>query len=69
MKRELILLGMGWGHMPLHLIDHDLESGKLLSIEGKHFQRTRLDIVAARLRGRPVGPVAERRWTFLGDTG
>ncbi len=67
MKKELIALGMGWGHMPLHLIDRDLRSGKLLSIEGKHFKRSNVDIVVARLRKRPAGPVAERLWTFLGE--
>ena len=67
MKKELILLGMGWGHMPLHLIERDLQRGTLLSIEGKHFNRVTLDIVAARLRERPTGPVGERLWKFLGD--
>jgi hypothetical protein len=56
---------MGWGHMPLHLVDKELRSGKLLSIEGRHFKRTRLDIVAARMRDRPVGPVAARLWDTL----
>ena len=64
-KKELILRGMGWGHMPLHLVDKELRSGKLLSIEGRHFRRPRLDIVVARLRGRPVGPVAARLWDAL----
>ncbi len=64
-KKELILQGMGWGHMPLHLIDKELRSGKLLSLEGRHFKRTRLDIVAARLRHRPAGPVAEALWHSL----
>ena len=68
MKRELLLLGMGWGHMPLHLIERDMQRGKLLSIEGKHFKRIKLDIVAARLRGRPTGPVGDRLWKFLGDS-
>jgi DNA-binding transcriptional LysR family regulator len=65
-KKELILQGMGWGHMPLHLIDKELHSGKLVSLEGRHFRRSRLDIVAARMRGRPVGPVASALWDFLG---
>jgi len=64
-KKELILQGMGWGHMPLHLIDKELRNGKLLSLEGRHFKRTRIDIVAARLRRRPTGPVAEALWRSL----
>lgn len=64
-KKELIVRGMGWGHMPLHLVEKELRSGRLLSIEGRHFRRTRLDIVAARRRGRVVGPVAARLWAAL----
>jgi DNA-binding transcriptional LysR family regulator len=64
-KKELIVHGMGWGHMPLHLIDKELKSGKLQSLEGRHFKRSRLDIVAARLRGQPVGPVAQALWDSL----
>lgn len=67
MKKELIVLGMGWGHMPLHLIDKELRAGRLLSIEGQHFKRSRVDIVMARLRNQPAGPVAERLWQFLGE--
>ena len=67
MKRELIRLGMGWGHMPLHLVEEDLHSGALLSIAGRHFPRITLDIAAARLLDRPIGPVAGRLWHFLSD--
>ena len=61
-KKELIVQGMGWGHMPQHLVDKELRSGKLVSLEGRHFKRSRIDIVAARLRGQPVGPVGRALW-------
>ena len=67
MKKELIALGMGWGHMPLHLVERELTNGKLLSIEGRHFKRSTVDIVAARLRDEPIGPVAARLWQFLSE--
>lgn len=66
-KKELILNGMGWGHMPLHLVDKDLRAGRLVSLEGRHFMRSRLDIVVARRRGRSIGAVAEALWqSFAG---
>jgi DNA-binding transcriptional LysR family regulator len=65
MKKQLIVLGMGWGHMPLHLIDVELAKNKLISIEGKHFKRSKIELCAARLRKRPAGPVAERLWRLL----
>ncbi|ANH71350.1 LysR family transcriptional regulator [Ralstonia insidiosa] len=66
-KKDLIVQGMGWGHMPQHLIEKELRSGKLVSLEGRHFKRSKLDIVAARLRGRPVGPVAQALWRYLAE--
>ncbi|POZ62449.1 LysR family transcriptional regulator [Chromobacterium alticapitis] len=66
-KKDLIVRGMGWGHMPLHLVADELRSGALLSLEGRHFRRSALDIVAARLRGRPAGPVASALWSFLAE--
>jgi DNA-binding transcriptional LysR family regulator len=67
MKKEIVTMGLGWGHMPLHLVDRELRSGKLLSIEGKHFKRSTIDIVAARVAQRPVGPVAQRLWKYLSE--
>ena len=67
MKRELILQGMGWGHMPEYLIKQDLRAGRLLAITGKHFKGGRVELVAARRRDAPHGPVAERLWRFIGE--
>jgi DNA-binding transcriptional LysR family regulator len=67
MKRELIMRGMGWGHLPTYLIAEDLRQGRLLSIAGRHYRRSPLPIVAARLRERPHGPVAERLWRFIAE--
>ncbi|HEY8877156.1 MAG TPA: LysR family transcriptional regulator [Roseateles sp.] len=66
-KKELIVNGMGWGHMPLHLIGKELRAGRLISLEGRHFKRSRLDIVVARRRGKARGAVAEALWqSFAG---
>ena len=50
MKRELILQGMGWGHMPKFLIDQDLRENRLLDITGKYLRGGAADIVAAESR-------------------
>jgi len=67
MKRELILQGMGWGHMPEFLIDEDLRKKRLLEISGKHLRGGMADIVAARRREAPHGPVASRLWRYIGE--
>jgi DNA-binding transcriptional LysR family regulator len=67
MKKELILQGMGWGHMPTFLIADELRSGRLLSIAGRHLQGGSGTLVAARHRDKPHGPVAQRLWQFIGE--
>lgn len=65
MKRELILQGMGWGHMPRYLVEQDLAEGRLIDITGRHLAGGRAELVAARRRDRPHGPIAGRLWRYL----
>jgi DNA-binding transcriptional LysR family regulator len=65
MKRELILQGMGWGHLPKFLIEQDLHDRRLFSIAGKHLPGGKSDIVAARQRESAHGPVANRLWDYI----
>jgi DNA-binding transcriptional LysR family regulator len=67
MKKELILQGMGWGHLPRYLIERELRGGKLLPLAGKYFKGGRAELVAARLRQAPHGPVASRLWGFIAE--
>ena len=67
MKRELILQGMGWGHMPRYLIEQNLRDDRLLPITGRHFRGGQVELVAARRRNTPHGPIANRLWQFIGD--
>lgn len=65
MKRELILQGMGWGHMPNFLIEQDLRDGRLIDIAGRHLAGGTAEIVAARRRDAPHGPIATRLWRYV----
>lgn len=65
MKQALILQGMAWGYLPEFMAQQALREGRLLSLEGRHYQRLAMDVVAARLRQREHGPVATRLWHFL----
>ena len=67
MKRELIVQGMGWGHLPRYLIEQHLRDGRLVPISGEFFKGGRSELVAARRRDRPHGPVATRLWQFIAD--
>lgn len=65
MKRELILQGMGWGHMPRFLIEQDLHGKRLLDISGKHLKGGQVEVVASRRRDAPHGPIARRLWSYI----
>ncbi|HJS35479.1 MAG TPA: LysR family transcriptional regulator [Pseudoxanthomonas sp.] len=65
MKKEIILQNLGWGHMPRFLVDEELRDGRLRSIAGRHFPGRVEELVVARRRDRPQGPVAQRLWRYL----
>ncbi|MGD6756007.1 LysR family transcriptional regulator [Streptomyces sp. BH105] len=65
MKKELILHGMAWGHVPRFMIETELRDGRLISIAGRHFPGVVEELSAARRRDRPHGPVADQLWDFL----
>lgn len=65
MKKEVILHGMGWGHLPQFLIEPELHDGRLLSIAGRHLPGGTEELVVARRGDRPQGPVANRLWEYI----
>jgi len=67
MKKELIVQGMGWGHMPHDLVEPELAEGRLLSIAGEYLKGGQAELTAARRRNAPHGPVANRLWQFIGE--
>lgn len=67
MKRELILHGLAWGHLPDFMIADDLESRKLIHIGGQYLPGRVETLTAARRRDRPHGPVAKRLWAYVGS--
>ncbi len=64
-KKEVILQKMAWGHMPLFLVEKELESGELISIEGDYIKSTTVDIVVARLQNHRHGLMTEQLWRKL----
>jgi DNA-binding transcriptional LysR family regulator len=66
MKREIILQGLAWGHLPRYMVEDDLHAGRLRSLAGRHLPGANEAIVIARRSDRPHGPIAERLWQYLG---
>lgn len=65
MKKEVILQGLGWGHMPDFLVDAELRDGRLLSLANGYFRGGVIELVAARRAGRVHGPAASALWRLL----
>ncbi len=62
-KKELLLAGLGWGRMPVHVISEELESGCLIPIRVEGLPvNTEADMLAIRIVGRAVGPIGARIW-------
>jgi DNA-binding transcriptional LysR family regulator len=68
MKKEIILQGLAWGHLPRFLVERELEEGSLLSIAGRYLPGSVEQLVAARRSDRPHGPVAQELWEFLSSS-
>jgi len=60
-KKELILDGLGWGRLPLHDIEDELNSGKLIHISSlkKDFL---VDVHICKKKDKPFGPVLQYIW-------
>jgi DNA-binding transcriptional LysR family regulator len=65
MKKEVILQGLGWGHMPDHLVADELAAGTLISFANRYFRGGVMALVAARKAGKPHGPIASKLWETL----
>jgi DNA-binding transcriptional LysR family regulator len=65
MKKEIILQGLGWGHMPRFLIEEELRTGRLIFIAGRHLPGRTEELVVARRRDRPQGPISNRLWNHI----
>jgi DNA-binding transcriptional LysR family regulator len=58
-KHAFLRAGLGWGHMPLHMVEADLESGALVKIRVQGLPRDVLMAMRVVFRkDAPPGPVA-----------
>ena len=65
MKKEVILQGLAWGHLPDFLIENEVRDGSLVSLAGRYLTGSVEDLVLARRADRPHGPVANALWTHF----
>ncbi|WP_020677738.1 LysR family transcriptional regulator [Geopsychrobacter electrodiphilus] len=65
-KKQILLAGMGWGRLQLHMIADELKSGQLEVMQIEDYgDRPQLEIRVARRRDEVVGPVAAELWKMF----
>jgi DNA-binding transcriptional LysR family regulator len=63
MKKELVLHGLAWGHLPKWMIEEELRDGRLISIASRHLHGRTEHIAAIRRRRSAHGPVLDALWS------
>lgn len=64
-KREIILSGLGWVHLPFHVIERELSEAKLETFNFDPIFPRQLDIFLIKSKKYPVGQVGENLWSEL----
>jgi DNA-binding transcriptional LysR family regulator len=64
-KRDFLIAGLSWGHMPVDLIAEDLVQGRLVELERRAWHLGPLVFVLSRLRGSELSPFEERAVQLL----
>ncbi|MGE3611598.1 MAG: LysR family transcriptional regulator [Bacteriovoracaceae bacterium] len=68
-KRDIILAGLGWGHLPEHSIMQELKDKKLVVINFEDVHPRELKIHLIRLKKQQLGIVAKTLWNELASLG
>jgi DNA-binding transcriptional LysR family regulator len=66
-KRDLLIGGLSWGHMPVDLVADDLAVGRLVELERRAWHLRPLVFVLSHLRGSELSPFQERAVQLLAD--
>lgn len=65
-KRDLLNAGLGWGHLPQHLVRDDLASGRLVELERRAWHIGSLTFMISQRRGYDLSPSESRLVELLG---
>ena len=64
-KREIILAGMGWGHLPMSSIEREIKDKKIVILDFEDIHPRDLGIYLIRLKKHQLGPIAKKLWEEL----
>jgi DNA-binding transcriptional LysR family regulator len=66
-KRDLLKAGLGWGHLPRHLVGDDLKNGQLVELERRAWHLGSLTFMVSQRRGHDLSPCELRMVELLGE--
>ena len=66
-KRDLLKAGLGWGHLPRHLVGEELASGQLVELERRAWHLGPLTFMTSQRRGHDLSPCESRLVELLGE--
>lgn len=64
-KKSLICSGLGWGRLPVHEVEQEVEQQKLIQLNFQ--QMMEVPVYVAKLRSKALGPVGMTVWNFFDD--
>ena len=64
-KRDFLIAGLSWGHMPVELIAEDVAQGRLVELQRRAWHLGPLVFVLSRMRGSELSPIEERAVQLL----
>ncbi len=68
-KKSIIKSGLGWGSLPEHLIEKELQSGEFNKVKAPGVGENKNNIFLVRNNLRPLGPVGTKLWEMLKNKG
>jgi DNA-binding transcriptional LysR family regulator len=68
-KRQFLLAGLGWGNMPRHLVDDDLNSNRLVPVPYFSSVNLLVDFYLLKRKDALLGPMTTQLWQLLEESG
>jgi len=65
MKKRIIASGMGWGRMPKHMVNDDIDNGDFIVLSAEEFAPIKVNVKMVRRKNKARGPVQEKLWSMM----
>ena len=66
-KRRLLVAGSGWGMMPQHMIQSDIDENRLVQLDYQSLSTMEIDFFLLRRKDTILGPISQDLWNSLAE--